>query len=169
MSSGLILEIVEGPGAGRQVPIDGRAEIGREDSAALMLKDPLVSRHHAIVEPTAGGLVVEDLGSLNGTFVNGNQIHSATVIRPDDQLLVGVTVFELRTRAAVAERPSAVRPVPPALAGVASLPSSTTDGRDRTHRLDPLLDVHVKKQAKAAPLALFLLVVIVVSILLTIR
>jgi len=168
MSSGLILEIVEGPGAGRQVPVDGRAEIGRADTAVLPLKDPLVSRHHAIVEPTAGGLIVEDLGSLNGTFVNGNQIHGATVIRPDDQLLVGVTVFELRTRAAVAERPSAVRPVPPAFAGVGPL-ASPTDGTERTHRLDPLLDVHVKKQARAAPLALFLLVVIVVSILLTIR
>jgi pSer/pThr/pTyr-binding forkhead associated (FHA) protein len=167
--SGLILEIVEGPGAGKQVPVEAQVEIGRADTATLVLKDPLVSRHHAIVEPTVGGLIVEDLGSLNGTFVNGNQIYSATKIQPDDHLLVGVTVLELRTQAAVAERPSAVRPVPPGLAGVAPVPALTTDGREEGHVLDPLLDVHVKKQARAAPLALFLLVVIVVSILLTIR
>jgi len=167
--SGLVLEIVEGPGAGRQVPVDTTLEIGRSDAAPLVLDDPLVSRHHAIVEPTAGALIVEDLGSLNGTFVNGNQIYSATKIYPNDHLLVGVTVLEVRTQAAIAERPSAVRPVPPALIGVAPVPAPTTDGSERSHVLDPLLDVHVKKQARAAPLALFLLVVIVGSILLTIR
>jgi pSer/pThr/pTyr-binding forkhead associated (FHA) protein len=166
--SGLILEIVEGPGAGKQVPVEAPVEIGRADTATLVLKDPLVSRHHAIVEPAAGGLVVEDLGSMNGTFVNGNQIYSATTIHPDDQLLVGVTVLELRTQAAVAQRPSAARRVPPSLTRVA--PAPTTDGTTTEgHVLDPLLDVHVKMQARAAPLALFLLVVIIVSILLTIR
>jgi pSer/pThr/pTyr-binding forkhead associated (FHA) protein len=164
--SGLILEIVEGPGAGRQVPVDTRLEIGRSDTATLVLDDPLVSRHHAIVEPVAGGLIVEDLGSLNGTFVNGNQIYGATRVHPDDHVLVGVTVLELRTQAAVAERPSAVRLVPPALAGGPSVPSRATAG---LHALDPFLDVYVKKQARAAPLAVFLVVVIVISILLTIR
>jgi len=167
--SGLILEIVEGQGAGKQVPVDALVEIGRADTATLALMDPLVSRHHAIVEPTADALIVEDLGSLNGTFVNGNQIYSATKIHPDDHLLVGVTVLEVRTQAAVVDRPSAARPVPTALAGVARVPALTYEGNEETHVLDPLLDVHVKKQARAAPLALFLLVVIVVSILLTIR
>lgn len=167
--SGLLLEIVEGPGAGRQIPVEARLEIGRSDTATLVLDDSLVSRHHAIVEPVAGGLVVEDLGSLNGTFVNGNQIYRATKIHPDDHLLVGVTVLELRTLAAVAERPSAVRPVPPALAEGPAVLSRTTARREDVHALDPFLDVYVKKQARAAPLAVFLVVVIVISILLTIR
>jgi pSer/pThr/pTyr-binding forkhead associated (FHA) protein len=169
MSSGLILEIVEGPGAGTRLPIEGRAEIGRSDAAAIALNDPLVSRHHAIVEPRGEGLVVEDLGSLNGTFVNVSPIHGATVIRPDDQLQVGVTVLELRSRSAVSERPSAVKPVPAGLSGRIPSTAARPSGETPAHRLHPLLDSSVKKQARAAPLAIFLLIVIVLSIVLTIR
>lgn len=170
----LTLEIVEGPGAGRQVPVDGTIEIGRDQSAQFVLSDELVSRHHARIVATPTAVVVEDLGSSNGTFVNGNEVHSPTPLQAGDQLLFGVTVMELRTAAEVARQPSAVRNIPPGLvipqrrpdytAGL-ELPEhgqapSAPSGANRD--LDPLLDRFTKRQARTAPLAVFALLVIAI-------
>ena len=112
----LSLEIVEGTGAGRMVALAGGVTIGRGRDADLVLADELVSRHHARVAPRGSGAVVEDLGSRNGTFLNGDGIHGLTRLEPGDQLQLGVTLVELRSARQIAERPSAVHPVPPPLA-----------------------------------------------------
>ena len=109
----LLLEIVEGNGAGKQVPLDGPLEIGREPSLALALDDEQSSRRHARVSPQQGGAaVVEDLGSTNGTFVNEQPISGPRILQPGDRMRVGLTVIELRSQAQVAARPSAVTPIP---------------------------------------------------------
>jgi pSer/pThr/pTyr-binding forkhead associated (FHA) protein len=108
----LILEIVEGDEAGRQTPLDGSIEIGREASIGLALDDDQASRRHARVSPQGGEAVVEDLGSTNGTYLNGQPIEGERTLRPGDRLRVGLTVFELRTAADVQRQPSAVIPVP---------------------------------------------------------
>jgi pSer/pThr/pTyr-binding forkhead associated (FHA) protein len=66
----LLLEIVEGPGAGRQHRVEGPVVLGRDAGADVVLDDARVSRRHARMTPEPGGIVVEDLGSRNGTFVN---------------------------------------------------------------------------------------------------
>ena len=109
------MEVVEGPDAGLQLPLDRPIEVGRQPGATLLVHDDLVSRHHARITPTRGGATVEDLGSTNGTFVNGNEVHGPTFASAGDQILVGVTVVQLRTAQQVADRPSAVRQAPPAL------------------------------------------------------
>jgi pSer/pThr/pTyr-binding forkhead associated (FHA) protein len=108
----LILEIVEGDDAGRQTPLTGSIEIGREASLALPLDDEQTSRRHARVEAQGDHAVVEDLGSTNGTYLNGQPIEGQRTLRPGDRLRVGLTVFELRTAADVQRQPSAVIPVP---------------------------------------------------------
>ena len=108
----VLLEIVEGEGAGKQVQLDGSAEIGREPGLALTLHDDEVSRHHVRLYPSERGAIVEDLNSTNGTYVNDQPIHAAREIVPGDRVRVGVTVIELRSREQVAAQPSAVRPVP---------------------------------------------------------
>ena len=113
----LTLEVVEGPDAGLQLPLDRPIELGREAGAVLLVHDDLVSRHHARITPIPGGATIEDLGSTNGTFVNGNEVHGPTFASAGDQVLVGVTVIQLRTAQQVADRPSAVRQVPAALRG----------------------------------------------------
>jgi pSer/pThr/pTyr-binding forkhead associated (FHA) protein len=112
----LSLEIVEGAGAGRMVALAGPVTVGRAGDADLVLADELVSRRHAQLTPSGSGAVVEDLGSRNGTFVNGEAVHGPTHLTPGDQLQVGVTLVELRSATQIAERPSAVHRVPPPLA-----------------------------------------------------
>ena len=110
--AGLVLEIVEGAGAGRQYPLDAAVEIGRDRRIALPLDDEHVSRRHARVTPEDGRAWVEDLGSTNGTFVNEEPIHAPRALVASDRVRVGVTVLELRSARQIAERPSAVRPAP---------------------------------------------------------
>jgi pSer/pThr/pTyr-binding forkhead associated (FHA) protein len=180
----LSLEIVEGADAGRRVELVAPLTVGRAADADLVLADELVSRRHARVGQQGAGAVVEDLGSRNGTFVNGNQIHGPTRLVPGDQLQLGVTLVELRSVTQIAERPSAVQPVPPPLA----VPERTPDylpgqpvadpartpaggavdgavgGGAPRHELDSLLDSRTKGKARTAPLALFVLAALVVIV-----
>ena len=111
--SDLILEIVEGSESGRQLPLDSVVDIGREPSLPLHLDDDTqVSRRHARIALQGNQVVVEDLGSTNGTYVNDQPISSPRALNPGDRVRVGLTVLELRTKQQVAARPSAVRAVP---------------------------------------------------------
>jgi predicted component of type VI protein secretion system len=182
----LSLEIVEGLDSGRRVELTGPLRIGRGPDAGLQLGDPQVSRAHAEVVPDQGGAVVIDLDSSNGTFVNGQQLFSPARLDPGDHLLVGSTVFELRTAAQVAKRPSAAIAVPPALAVSARTPDyvppevfAGLGPADQTphpaaqplgaHPLDPLLDARAKRKARTAPLAVFVLVVLALLLFLATR
>jgi pSer/pThr/pTyr-binding forkhead associated (FHA) protein len=108
--SDLILEIVEGSQAGRQLPLDSVVDVGREPSLPLHLdEDTQVSRRHARISVQGGVVVVEDLGSTNGTYVNDQPINAPRSLNPGDKVRIGLTVLELRTRQQVAARPSAVQ------------------------------------------------------------
>jgi len=61
--------IKEGPLGGQRVELESELVIGRED-ASLTVEDPELSRRHAVIRPIEDGVEIEDLGSLNGTFVN---------------------------------------------------------------------------------------------------
>ena len=88
------LVIHEGPGAGSEHPVDGELILGREQgSADLVIDDPGVSRRHARVIPDNGGVVVEDLGSSNGTYVNGERISGPVELGAGDEVQVGATVM----------------------------------------------------------------------------
>ena len=91
------LVIRNGATAGSEHPFDGRLVIGRErGSADLVLDDPGVSRRHAAIVASTGTLTVEDLGSSNGTFVNGTRISGQARLAEGDQVQVGATVLALR-------------------------------------------------------------------------
>jgi pSer/pThr/pTyr-binding forkhead associated (FHA) protein len=165
----LLLEIVEGPGAGRQVPLDRPVVVGRDTTADVMLDDARVSRRHARITPAEDAIVVEDLDSRNGTFVNREEIHSPVSARPGEHVLLGTTVLQLRTDAEIASRPSVVRPVPPALAApqrdptyVGPIPSAERSSGEA--RLDRYMDRRTKAQARLAPLAIVVLVLFAVLI-----
>lgn len=172
----LTLEIVEGPGAGKQVELGGPVVIGRAPDADLLVEDGQVSRHHARVSPASdGSAVVEDLGSANGTFVNHNELQGPARLDPSDELLVGVTLIELRSHAQVAAQPSVLRAVPPSLAQAPRTPDYVNPdvieaeaGGKRaaagTPELEKYLDVRVRRRAQLAPLALLMLIALALII-----
>ena len=65
--------------------------IGRAPDVDLILTDPEVSRRHARLETHGKYVYVRDLGSSNGTFLNGRRITSAIEIRPGDEIDIGTT------------------------------------------------------------------------------
>jgi hypothetical protein len=69
--------------------------IGRSDDCRLVIAHGTISRRHALVERVEEGLEVRDLGSLNGTWVNGWRVDRATV-RPGDTLRLGDVRVEVR-------------------------------------------------------------------------
>ena len=68
--------------------------VGREPGANLVVDDPAVSRRHLLLRREAEGWSVVDLGSLNGTFVNGFRVERA-MLEPRDELRVGDTLLRL--------------------------------------------------------------------------
>jgi pSer/pThr/pTyr-binding forkhead associated (FHA) protein len=172
----LTLEIVEGPGAGRQMVLDRALVLGRAPDSDLLLEDGQVSRHHARVSPASdGSATVEDLGSANGTFVNHNELHGPARLDPSDELLVGVTLIEVRSNAQVAAQPSVLRAVPPALAQAPRTPgyvnpeviegdTGSTPPSAGAKELEKFLDVRVRRRAQLAPLALLMLIALALII-----
>lgn len=80
-----VLRGVSGSHFGKIIPIRTRLTIGRGSDCDLVLDEPEMSRKHAMIENSGDGLYLRDLGSSNGTFVNGVQVKNA-VLHPGDQL-----------------------------------------------------------------------------------
>lgn len=92
------LSIADGPLAGRRFAVQpGGSTVGRDATADVVLSDDGVSRRHAQVGREARGVVVRDLGSTNGTWVNGVRLAAPRVLRPGDEVRVGGTVLRLES------------------------------------------------------------------------
>ena len=91
---GPTLVALDGPHAGRRFPVTMPIEIGREASGIALTGDANASRRHASVAPSPGGLQVSDLGSTNGTYVDGARVQTA-VARPGSTIRVGSTTFRV--------------------------------------------------------------------------
>jgi len=84
------LVVVKGPQIGEVWTLDAETvEIGRADDVGIFLDDITVSRHHALLRKSAGGWTVEDLGSLNGSYVNRNLISEVTSLTAGDEVQFG--------------------------------------------------------------------------------
>jgi pSer/pThr/pTyr-binding forkhead associated (FHA) protein len=158
----LVLGIVEGHDSGWRVALRLPVDIGTDPSSGLVLHDQVASLHHARITPADGGAILEDLGSENGTFVNGNRIHSPTVVTAGDELTVGATVMHLRTSTGDGDGPAIVS-VPPALDALPAWPvGEAIEPDEPTGKLDWLLDARTKHRARMAPLAILVLSALVV-------
>jgi pSer/pThr/pTyr-binding forkhead associated (FHA) protein len=80
-----------GPEYGRFIPVRGDLRIGRHPSNEVSLSDSSVSRRHAKIETAGDGFTIRDLGSANGTFVNGAAVKDKRRIRNGDTIRVGNT------------------------------------------------------------------------------
>jgi hypothetical protein len=122
--AGESLQIVAGNAAGSNIALEAELVIGRSTPGLGSLGgDSEISRVHArVYHDPAGQLMVEDLGSTNGTFVNGNRIAGATPLRSGDQVRVGQTTMSVAGGAAegattvgqIVPPPAAAVPPPPA-------------------------------------------------------
>src|SRR3954464_15340690 len=85
------IEVTAGPDKGKQVrTLETLIRVGSDTANDLVLTDPTVSRRHLEVERTPRGLLVKDLGSRNGTWVEGRQVLQAFV-EQGDKISLGKT------------------------------------------------------------------------------
>jgi hypothetical protein len=96
------IRITGGPAAGSQIEVGQELQIGRSAAAEGRLgDDPEISRQHArITRNPQGQLVVEDVGSTNGTYVNGQRISGPTTLNPGDTLQMGRSTLSVEGGAA---------------------------------------------------------------------
>ncbi len=94
---GFYLRTVEGVPPEGVYSIEGTSRIGRSEESEIVLLDPSVSRAHALVEVLAGEPIVRDLGSTNGTFLNGRRVE-AERLRDGDELRFGNTRMRFEAR-----------------------------------------------------------------------
>lgn len=113
-----------GPTIGQVYTMVGnRLTVGRAQDNDIVLDDPQVSRHHARVMRRGDEIIVEDLGSTNGTLVNGRRIVDPHVLQPTETIAVGSSVFQVEGFSAPDTVGMAPIPVSsPPLFGVSSQP-----------------------------------------------
>lgn len=92
----LALRFISGKYQGGEFPLrpDRDVRIGRQSDLEMVLIEDMVSRRHAKISTRGGEIVIEDLGSTNGTFVNGQKVQSAT-IKEGDRVLVGTSLLRI--------------------------------------------------------------------------
>jgi pSer/pThr/pTyr-binding forkhead associated (FHA) protein len=120
----------------KRVEIEGVVVAGRSPESDLVLSDGHPSRRHAQLSIADGQVWVEDLGSANGTFVNGAEIRARTALAPGDRVRFDAEEFELREVAAVDPYATEIRRTPPPAAPPSpqpgAPPASPPPSRPRT-------------------------------------
>jgi pSer/pThr/pTyr-binding forkhead associated (FHA) protein len=112
----------EGPRAGERVELDREVTIGRAD-CDVTLDDREVSRRHLALRPAGPELDVEDLGSTNGTLVDGRRIAGA--VRVGDGSVIRLGTSELIVKLTVTPEPEAAAAGVTATGAVAAAPVAT--------------------------------------------
>jgi ABC-2 type transport system ATP-binding protein len=116
-----VLVFVAGQQAGTELPVGAQIVVGRDPGVAdvVLDQDTEVSRRHASFSLAGAGLTVQDLGSTNGTFVNGQRLgQDAVTLSTGDRVEIGDTVIEIRLAGETVVEPE---PAPAAApAGVAA-------------------------------------------------
>lgn len=91
-----ILRGVSGSTFGKNFPVFGTMTVGRMGDCEIAIPSEEISRRHVRVQSLPEGLMVEDLGSSNGTFINGERVHKG-ILKPGDELRLDTLRFLLVT------------------------------------------------------------------------
>ncbi|HEY5933358.1 MAG TPA: SpoIIE family protein phosphatase [Kofleriaceae bacterium] len=98
------LVFLAGPIAGRRYKLaDGEYVIGRRSDCQIFVPDMRVSRQHARLWKDGEGWALEDLGSNNGTFINGVRLQQATPLKHDDEILIANNRIRVEARDVTAD------------------------------------------------------------------
>jgi pSer/pThr/pTyr-binding forkhead associated (FHA) protein len=85
-----LLEVGAVDGRVREILLTGdEFLVGRGDDCDLCLRDPEISRHHSLIRLRGHETVISDLGSSNGTFINGHRLLSQTKLSTGDEIVLG--------------------------------------------------------------------------------
>jgi hypothetical protein len=85
-------------GEGNTIEVTVPTVIGRDATSGIRLEnDEFVSARHARIEPRPEGALVDDLGSTNGTFVNGSKVKRAKLAKAGDVIKVGATELQVQS------------------------------------------------------------------------
>ena len=92
------LEVVAAMGyePGTVIDISEGATLGRAGSADIHVEDPFASSVHARIFVRSGFMYVEDMGSTNGTYLNGRQLRKAEQLKPADKIRIGDSEYSYR-------------------------------------------------------------------------
>lgn len=89
----LVVERAPGHDPGMIYDLDGDIVLGRGERAEIRLEDPFASSRHARVYEQGNIVVIEDLGSTNGTYLNEELLESARPLHPGDRVRIGDSEF----------------------------------------------------------------------------
>lgn len=81
---------------GQEFEVNDVVVLGRSDETDVVLDDPYASEFHFRLVSSENGMMLHDLGSTNGTYVNGRRVSAPTQLRHGDTIQVGKTVMEIR-------------------------------------------------------------------------
>jgi hypothetical protein len=94
----LIVERAPGHTPGMEYDVGGGAIMGRGDQAEIRLEDPFASSRHAKLTPQGGIVVIEDLGSTNGTYLNEELLSGPQPLHQGDRVRIGDSEFTYAER-----------------------------------------------------------------------
>ncbi len=83
------LVFLTGPRVNEKIVLADKLSLGREVDNDMVLLDPKVSRHHAVIQRQDDAYLLNDQGSRNGTFLNGRRLSAPALLKNDDRITVG--------------------------------------------------------------------------------
>ncbi|HTB70543.1 MAG TPA: FHA domain-containing protein [Solirubrobacteraceae bacterium] len=89
----LVVERAPGHEAGMIYDVDGDLVLGRGERAEIRLEDPFASSRHARIFEQGNAVVIEDLGSTNGTYLNEEVLQGPRPLHPGDRVRIGDSEF----------------------------------------------------------------------------
>ena len=91
------LRFISGKYQGGEFPLRMNREIiiGRSSDLDMVLVEDMVSRRHAKISSTDNEVYIQDMGSTNGTFVNGEKIAGRALLHEGDRILVGTSIIKV--------------------------------------------------------------------------
>jgi pSer/pThr/pTyr-binding forkhead associated (FHA) protein len=117
-----VLRGVSGTTFGKTFPLFGTLTVGRHTDCDISIPGEEISRHHAKLQVMPEGISVEDLGSANGTFINGKRVHQG-MLKPGEELRLDTVRFLLAAPGLEAQAPA--KPAPAKAAAAKSAPAKS--------------------------------------------
>jgi len=93
----LVVERAPGHDPGMEYDLAGGAVLGRGDNAEIRLEDPFASSRHAQIVRQGAVMVLEDMGSTNGTYLNEELLSGPAPLHPGDRVRIGDSEFTFQS------------------------------------------------------------------------